>query len=135
MSVEVTKTGTSSELDKFKAGITNTEPALMGTGKVSELGLFYVKKGDVSGTVWQSNVGDLDGFQIKLNREKVTNINRAYRFDITAGGKIPFKSLTLNTMSMRMKGWQVPPLRIGDEVELYAWRNGAFVQYAFKKKE
>lgn len=128
------KTGTSSELDKFKAAVTNTKPELYGRGKVSDTGLFYVKKGDVSSTAWASNV-DLDSFQLKLNREKITNINKAYRFEVlpSEGGRIPFKSIQMNTLSMRLLKWETPSLRPGDEVELYAWKNGSYVQYGYKK--
>lgn len=133
MSADVMKTGTSSELDKFKASVTNTSPEKVATGTVLDHGLFYVKPGDVAATVWSSNVTDLDGFQLKLNREKIVNINRAYRFEVDAGGKIPFKTIQLNTMAMRMLKWATPALKVGDKVDLYVWRNGAYVQYGYKK--
>jgi hypothetical protein len=133
MSAEIMKTGMSSELEKFKQSIQNKEPELVGTGTVSDIGLFYVKPGEQSGTVWKSNVEDLDGFQLKLNKEKITNINRAYRFNIEAGGRLTFKTMQMNTMSMRAIGWPTLPLKMGDRVELYAWRNRDFVQYAYKK--
>lgn len=135
MSAEVIKTGMSSELEKFKAGVTNTSPKLGARARVTDTGLFYVKKGQECGTVWKSNVDDLDGFQLKLNREGIRNISRAYRFEILPGGEIPFKTVQMNTMSMRMLGWDTSALRKGDEVDLYFWKNNEYVQYGYKKGE
>lgn len=132
MSSEVVKTGVSSELEKFKAKVQNAEPKLGGLARVTDTGLFFVKRGDTSGAVWKSNVDDLDGFQLKLNKEGIRNISRAYRFEIVSG-EIPFKTITMNTMSMRMLGWDTTALRKGDEVDLYYWRNGDYVQYGYKK--
>lgn len=133
MSAEIMKTGVSSELEKFKATIQNKEPEEIGTGTVYDIGLFYVKPGEANGWVWKSNLEDLDGFQLKLNKERITNINRAYRFNLEEGGKAPFKTLTMNTMSMRAIGMPTLPLKMGDKVKLFAWRNGEYVQYAFRK--
>lgn len=133
MSADVMKTGMSSELEKFKASVTNTTPALYGKGKVTDTGLFYVKKGVVAGSsAWASNI-DLESFQLKLNKEGITNINKAYWFDVMPDSKIPFKTLQLNTLGMRLIKWDAPALRIGDVVELYVWKNGQYVQYGYKK--
>lgn len=130
MSTEVIKTGQTSDLDKFKASVTNTEPEELGTGVVDDVGLSYFENGQAA-TVWSDNV-DLNDMQLKLNRERVTNIHRAYLMSVTSE-RYPFKTLRMNTIAMRKVGWPTTPLKKGDKVTLFVWRSDKYVQWGFKK--
>ena len=132
MSMDVQVTKGKSAFETWKEGIKGTEPQLVGKGTVKEKGLAYTSKSGQFAHVWDGTVDDLDEFQLKLNNQGVTNINRAYRFDVE--GTVPVKQLSINTIATRMAGWPTGKMNVGDVVNLYAWRQGNYVQFGFKKE-
>lgn len=111
----------------------DTQPQLMGQARVIERGLAWFG-GGAQGSAFESNIDDLDGFQIKLNAQGIHSIHRAYKFEMLQGNKVPTKLLTINTIATRSQ-WPTEQLKlkVGDVVDLYSWRQGEYLQFGFRK--
>jgi hypothetical protein len=110
------------------------EPTAVGQGKVVEKGLVYFHPSG-NGSAWDTNVDDLDKYQLMLNQQGITRIHRAYRFQLLDGCKVPTKALTVNTIATKEKfGTEHVRLKKDEVVTLYAWREGEYVQFGFKKE-
>jgi hypothetical protein len=134
MSMDVVKAGTATPFQKYKETVTNKKPEPAGKGKVIERGLawFNTAKKE-SGTAWESNVDDMDKYQIMLNQQGIHSIHRCYRFEVIEGS-LPSKTIMCNTIATKTQ-WPDANVRltVGETVDLYAWREGEFVNFGFKK--
>jgi hypothetical protein len=135
MSMDVVKPGTKSPFQTYKETVTNKAPQKVGQGKVVERGLawFNTAKKE-SGTAWESNVDDLDKYQLMLNERGIHSIHRAYKFVVGEGSKLPSKTIMCNTIATKTQ-WPEDNVRlkVGETVDLYAWKEGEFVNFGFRK--
>jgi hypothetical protein len=125
---------TKTPFQKFKESVKNTEPKPVSKGTVIERGLAYFSEAG-RGEVWESNTDDLDRYQLMLNEKGIRSIHRAYKFSVTPGGAIPSPVLTMNVIATR-QAWpsENVRLKVGDEVNLYTWKQGEYVQFGFRKE-
>jgi hypothetical protein len=134
MSMDVTKPVESkTPFQIFKEGVKTTAPKQFAVGRVVDRGLVYFNHGQPPGRIWETNVDDLDRFQMMLNEKGIRQIHRQYKFEVVGGQ--PCKTLEVNVIATRA-AWPTENVRLklGDEVNLYAWKEGEYVQFGFRKE-
>jgi hypothetical protein len=120
----------------WRESISNPSPALVGNGKVVDIGLMYkLPNKPAADYAWDSSTSSLDKLQLELAERGARSVTRVYKFAVDAN-VFPGKQMTANAIATQIQGWPTR-FNLGDEVELYAWREksakGEYTQVAFKR--